>query len=88
MIAAVVLAGLVLTAGLFGRFRMAGAAALAAMSLLWLAVNGPMEGPILATVAPGHGLTGADLAGLAGIALAAHRGLGRRRVRADDRRLL
>lgn len=81
MIAAVVLAGLVLTAGLSGRFGMGGAVALAAMSLLWLVVNGPMEGPILAIVAPGHGLTGGDLAGIAGLALAAHRFAALRRSR-------
>jgi hypothetical protein len=81
VIAAVVLAGLVLTAGLSGRFGMGGAVALAAMSLLWLVVNGPMEGPILAIVAPGHGLTGGDLAGIAGLALAAHRFAALRRSR-------
>jgi hypothetical protein len=81
VIAAVVLVGLVLTAGLSGRFRMAGVVALAAMSLLWLVVNGPMEGPILAIVAPGHGLTGGDLAGLAGLALAAYRFTALRRAR-------
>jgi hypothetical protein len=40
----VVLAGLVLTAGPGGMFRLGGAAALAAMSVLWLVVNGPMGG--------------------------------------------
>ena len=74
MIAAIVLAGLVLTAGLSGRHRVGGAAALAAMSLLWLLVNGPMEGPILVAVTAAHGITGGDLAGITGLALAAYRG--------------
>jgi hypothetical protein len=43
--------------------------------LLWLLVNGPMEGPVLVEVAQGHGLTGADLAGLTGLTLAAYRAL-------------
>ena len=81
MIAAVVLVGLVLTAGLSGRFGMAGVVALAATSLLWLVVNGPMEGPVLLTVTAAHGVTGADLAGLAGLALAAYRFTALRRSR-------
>ena len=81
MIAAVVLVGLVLTAGLSARFRMGGVVALAGMSLLWLVVNGPMEGPVLLTVTAAHGVTGADLAGLAGLALAACRFTALRRSR-------
>jgi hypothetical protein len=81
VIAAFVLAGLVLAAGMSGRYGMAGAAALAAVSVLWLVVNGPMEGPILAVVAKGHGLTGGDLAGLAGLGLAAFQGARARRAR-------
>ena len=81
MIAAVVLVGLVLTAGLSGRFGMAGVVALTATSLLWLVVNGPMEGPVLLTVTAAHGVTGADLAGLAGLALAAYRFTALRRSR-------
>jgi hypothetical protein len=73
MVAAVVLAGLVLAAGLSGMLRMGGAAALAAMSLLWLVVNEPMEGPVLVTFTPAHGVTGADLAGFTGLALAGFR---------------
>lgn len=74
MIAAVVLAALVLAAG-FSAASRAGVVLLGALSLLWLAVNGPMEGPVLVVVAPGHGLTGGDLAGLVGLGLAAGRGL-------------
>jgi hypothetical protein len=81
VVAALVLAGLVLAAGLSGRFGMAGAAALAVISLLWLVVNGPMEGPVLVVVVRGHGLTGGDLAGLVGLGLAAFRGVQCRRER-------
>ncbi len=74
MVAAIVLAGLVLAAGLCGMSGIRGAAVLAAMSVLWLVVNTPMEGPVLVTFSAAHGITGADLAGFAGLALAAGRG--------------
>jgi hypothetical protein len=74
MFAAVVLTGLVLVAGLSGRFGLPGAALLAAVSLLWLLVDGPMEGVVLVTLTENHGITGADLAGIAGLALAGVRG--------------
>jgi hypothetical protein len=48
--------------------------ALAVTSVVWLRVNGPVEGVILLVVLPGHGLTGSDLAGLTGLALATWRG--------------
>ena len=70
MVAAVVLAGLVLAAGLSGRFGVVGAVALAATTVLWLLVNGPMEGPILVDLSAMHGITGGDLAGIAGLGLA------------------
>ena len=70
MLAAVVLVGLVLAAGLGGRYGLRGAAVLAAVSVLWLVVNGPMEGVVLLQVSEDHGITGGDLAGLAGLALA------------------
>ena len=73
MLAALVLAGLVLAAGLSGRSGLAGAGAVAALSVLWLVVNGPMEGPVLVVFTREHGLTGGDLAGLVGLALAAGR---------------
>jgi hypothetical protein len=73
MLAAVVLAGLVLVAGLSGRYGLWGAVLLAAVSLLWLVVNGPMEGDVLLGFTGDHGLTGGDLAGLAGLALAGFR---------------
>ena len=50
-----------------------GAAAMAVLSVLWLLVNGPVEGVVLVPVTADHGLTGADVAGLAGLALAAWR---------------
>ena len=67
MFAGVVLAGVVLAASLRSRL---GAVLLAALSVLWLAVNGPMEGDVLLTVANQRGLTSADLAGIAGLAVA------------------
>ncbi|TFV88396.1 hypothetical protein E4P40_10030 [Blastococcus sp. CT_GayMR20] len=81
MVAALALVGLVLAAGLSGRSGGTGAAVLAGVSVLWLLVNKPMEGPVLLTVGPGHGLTGADLAGLTGLALAAFRWSTLRRTR-------
>lgn len=87
MIAALVLLGLVLAAGLSARFGLAGAGTLAAVSLLWLVVNGPMEGPVLITVAADHGITGGDLAGFAGLALAVLQGARVRRPgRASEER--
>ncbi len=73
LLAAAVLVGLVLAAGLSGRYGLRGVAALAALSLLWILVNGPMEGPVLLVFTPHHGLTGADLSGVAGLTLAALR---------------
>jgi|1186.fasta_scaffold46821_2 hypothetical protein len=84
MLAALVLAALVLAAGLGGAFGRWGAIALAVLSVLWLLVNGPMEGPTLTVLSSNHGVTGADLTGLVGLGLAVHRGLalrtGNRRV--------
>lgn len=71
MVPALVLAALVLAAGTLGRTGRAGAVLLAAVSLAWLLVNKPVEGVILFSVTATHGLVGADLAGLVGLALAA-----------------
>jgi len=71
MLPALVLAALVLAAGTLGRTGRAGAVLLGALSLVWLLVNNPVEGVILLTVTPSRGLTGADLAGLVGLGLAA-----------------
>lgn len=72
---------LVLVAGTGDRTGRAGALVLAVVSALWLLDNNAMEGPVLLTVAPTHGLTAADLTGLLGLALAAWRFVsgGRRR---------
>jgi hypothetical protein len=70
MVAAVVLVGLVLSAGLSRALRWGGVALLAAVSVLWLVVNGPMEGPVLLVFSTDRGLTGADLASVAGLGLA------------------
>lgn len=55
----------------------------AVVSLLWFPLNTPVEGPVLFRVSPSHGLTAADLIGLAGLAVviaapAIQRRLGRR----------
>ncbi len=71
MIAGIVLAGLVLVAGIHHRLGRAGPWALAFLSVLWLVVNDPMEGRVLLVVTDTRGLTAADLAGLTGLALAA-----------------
>ena len=60
----------VLLAGFSAETGGIGAAGLAVASVGWLLVNGPVEGPVLLAFTPRHGLTGADLAGLAGLGLA------------------
>jgi hypothetical protein len=82
MLAALVLAALLLAAGTGGGSGVRGVALLAALSVLWLLVNHPMEGPVLLVVTARHGLTGGDLAGLVGLGLAAYRWVGLRRGRA------
>ena len=65
------LAALVVAAAVGPRFGRWGGLVIAALSVYWLLRNGPMEGPVLVVVVPGrHGLTAADLAGLAGLAVA------------------
>jgi len=71
VLAALALAALVLAAGLSASYGRRGAVALALVSVFWLVVNNPMEGPVLLVVTRGHGVTGGDLAGLAGLAIAA-----------------
>ncbi|MEX0426819.1 asparaginase [Nocardioides sp. DS6] len=72
LVAPLVLVLLVLAAGLAHLVGRTGALLLAVFSVLWILVNGPMEGPVLLSFGAGHGLTGADLAGVAGMALAAY----------------
>ena len=78
VLAALVLAALVLAAGMSGSFGWRGAIALAVLSVCWFVVNKPMEGPVLLIVTRGHGLTAGDLAGLVGLGLAAWQLLGTR----------
>jgi hypothetical protein len=78
VLAALVLAALVLTAGMSASYGRRGAVALALLSVLWFVVNGPMEGPTLLVVTRAHGLTAGDLAGLVGLGLAAWQLLGTR----------
>jgi hypothetical protein len=81
VLAALVLVALVLAAGLSGRSKLAGAGALAALSVAWLLVNSPMEGAVLVAFTPDHGITGGDLTGFAGLALAGARFAALRRSR-------
>jgi hypothetical protein len=47
------------------------AACLAVLAVSWLLVNSPVEGATLVVVTPDHGLTVADLPGLAALVVAA-----------------
>ena len=67
---ALILAAMVLLAGTIDRWGRPGAIALAVLSVGWLLTNQKMEGPTLLSFTPAHGLTGGDLAGLAGLAVA------------------
>lgn len=66
-----VLFALVVAAVLAGRFGRRGAALLAAVSVVWVLVNHPMEGETLLPLSHGHGFTAADMGGVAGLLLAA-----------------
>jgi hypothetical protein len=70
MLPGAVLAALVASAVVAGRGGRGSAAMLALVSVVWLLVNGPMEGRVLWAVSTTHGLTAADLAGLTGGLLA------------------
>jgi hypothetical protein len=65
-----VLFALVVAAVVAGRFGRRAAAPLAAVSVLWVIVNHPMEGETLLPLSHGHGFTAADMGGLAGLLLA------------------
>jgi hypothetical protein len=71
---AVVLVVLVFLAGVSAETGLLGAVALAVVSVAWMLVNEPVEGLTLFGVAPEHGLTCSDLAGLTGLGLALWRG--------------
>ena len=70
MLAGLALVLLVVSAGLAGWVGRPGVVALVLASALWLRVNGPVEGEVLLEVSQHHGLTSADLAGLAGLVMA------------------
>jgi hypothetical protein len=74
MLVGLVLVALVLLAAASRHWGLPGAVALAAVSVLWLLVNHPVEGAVLWSVAPGRGLTAMDLAGLTGLGIAVLRG--------------
>jgi hypothetical protein len=46
------------------------AVGLVAAALIWVLVNGPVEGPVLLILAPSHGITVADLPSLAALVIA------------------
>jgi hypothetical protein len=46
------------------------AVGLVAAALIWVLVNGPVEGPVLLVLAPSHGITVADLSSLAALVIA------------------
>jgi membrane-bound ClpP family serine protease len=73
MLQGLVLVAVVLLAAVSGTTGIGGAAALALASVAWLLVNGTMEGAVLWVLVSGHGLTSADLAGLAGLGVAGWR---------------
>jgi hypothetical protein len=79
LVPAVVLVALVFLAGVSAETGLLGAVSLGVVSTTWLGVNGTVEGPVLVAIAPGHGLTGSDLAGLTGLGLAVWRGYPARR---------
>jgi hypothetical protein len=72
VIAGLVLVALVLAARFTQRRGALAGYVLAAVSLLWLAVDKRMEGPTLLALDEHHGLTAADLAGLVGLGLGIH----------------
>jgi predicted cobalt transporter CbtA len=74
MVPSFVLLCLVLSAGFSRELGGWGAALLAGLSVWWLAVNGTVEGVVLIEFSAAHGISGADLTGIAGLGLAAFRG--------------
>ena len=73
MVAGIVLSALVVAAGTLGRTGWVGPPLLAVLSVVWFQVNKSMEGEVLWVVTSSRGLTGADLAGIAGLLLAGWR---------------
>jgi hypothetical protein len=52
------------------RTRVVTAAVLVLAAVVWVLVNGPVEGPVLVVVSPDHGLTVADLFSVAAVLVA------------------
>lgn len=71
--AMVTLLVLFLSAATADRTGRVGIAVLAVASVVWLLVNGPMEGSVLVKLSDTHGITAADLLGVTGLAVAAWR---------------
>jgi hypothetical protein len=72
-LALAVLAALLVTAVLTIRGSRLAAVALILISLVWLVVNRPFEGPTLVALSWSHGITAADLVSFAGLLIAAWR---------------
>jgi hypothetical protein len=75
MVTSLVLVCLVLSAGVSRELGGWGPVLLAGLSIVWLVVNGSMEGVVLVSLSAQHGITGADLTGVAGLGLAAYRAI-------------
>jgi hypothetical protein len=71
--AMVTLLVMLVSAGTSDRTGRIGAGVLAVASVVWFFVNSPMEGSVLFVLSADHGVTAADLVGLAGLAIAAWR---------------
>ncbi len=54
-----------------GRRQRVGTVLLVLLSAVWLTVDRDWEGGVIVVISPTHGLTTADLVGLAGLAIAA-----------------
>lgn len=70
MLPGLVLALLVVLAGTLAYTGWIGPVVLIVASVVWLRVNGPMEGRVLHVISPGHGVTAGDLAAVAGVLVA------------------
>jgi hypothetical protein len=72
-VAMVTLLLVLLTAATADRTGQVGAGVLAVSSVVWFFVNKPMEGSVLLVLGEDHGVTAADLVGVAGLAIAVWR---------------
>jgi hypothetical protein len=71
IITAVLLAVAMVIAGWMGRRQRLGIVLLVLLSIVWLTVDSDWEGAVIVDVSASHGLTSADLVGLAGLGWAA-----------------